>query len=39
MVDFDQAICASTKDINLIEGKIQYVRKIQEILQLNFKLF
>jgi len=28
MVDFDQAIHASTKYTNLIEGKIQYVGKI-----------
>lgn len=39
MVDFDQASRASTKDSYLIEGKIQYVGKIQEILQLNFRSF
>jgi len=39
MVDFDQASHASTKDTNLIEGKIQYVGQIQEILQLNFRSF
>lgn len=36
---FDQVSCASTKDTNLIEGKIQYVGKIQEIIQWNFKSF
>lgn len=39
MLDFDQASRASTKDTNLIEGKIQYVGKIQEILQLDFRSF
>ena len=39
MVDFDQESHASTKDTNLIEGKIEYVGKIQEILQLNFRSF
>jgi len=39
MVDFDQASRASTKHTNLIEGKMQYVGKIQEIIQLNFRSF
>lgn len=31
-IDFDQASHVSTKDTNLIEGKLQYVEQIQEIL-------
>jgi len=39
MVDFDQASRASTKDKNLIEGTLQYVEKIQQIIQLNYWSF
>jgi len=34
MVYFKQAIRASSKDKNIIEGNLQYVGKIQEIIEL-----
>ena len=39
MVDFDQRSHASTKDKNFIEGTLQYIKKIQQIIQLNYRPF
>ena len=36
MVDFKQSNRASSKDKNIIEGNLQYVRKIQEIIELEY---
>ena len=38
-VDFDQSSCSSHCDENLIEGKLGYVGKIQEIMQVGFSSF
>ena len=39
MVDFKQSNRASSKDKNIIEGNLQYVRKIQEIIELDYRFF
>lgn len=39
MVDFEQAICASGKDTNWIEGNLEYYGKIQKNIELNFRSF
>ena len=38
-VDFDQYICASHRDRNLIGGMMGYVENIQEITQVDFSSF
>jgi hypothetical protein len=38
-VDFDQSSHANHCDQNLIEGKLCYIRKIQEIMQVDFSYF
>jgi hypothetical protein len=39
-VKFDQSsTCASHRDQNLIEGNLGYIRKIQEIMQVDFSSF
>ena len=38
-VKFDQSSCSSHHDENLIEGKLGYVEKIQEIMQVDFSSF
>ena len=37
MVDFKKSSWASSKDKNIIEGNLQYVRKIQEISELDYR--
>ena len=39
MVDFKQSSQASSKDKNIIEGNVQYVGKIQEMIELNYRSF
>ena len=39
MVDFKQSSQASSKDKNIIEGNLQYVGKIQEIIELDCNSF
>ena len=39
MVDFKQSSRASSKDKNIIEGNLQYVGKIQEIIDLDYHSF
>ena len=39
MADFDQESHASLRDINLIQGKLKYVGKIQEIIQYDYRSF
>jgi len=39
MVDFKQSSRASSKDKNIIEGNLQYVGKIQEIIELDYLSF
>jgi len=39
MVDFKQSSRASSKDKNIIEGNLQYVGKIQEIIELDYHSF
>ena len=39
MVDFKQSSRASSKDKNVIEGNLQYVGKIQEIIELDYHSF
>lgn len=39
MVDFKQSSRASSKDKNVIEGNLQYVGKIQEIIELDYRSF
>ena len=39
MVDFKQSIRASSKYKNIIEGNLQYVGKIQEIIELDYWSF
>ena len=39
MVDFKQSSRASSKDKNIIEGNLQYVGKIQEIIELDYRSF
>ena len=39
MVDFKQSSQASSKDKNIIEGNLQYVGKIQEIIELDYRSF
>ena len=36
MVGFKQSSRASSKDKNIIEGNLQYVGKIQEIIELDY---
>ena len=38
-VEFDQSSCFSHRDENLIEGKLGYIGKIQEIMQVDFSSF
>ena len=38
-IKFDQSSCSSHRDENLIEGKLGYVGKIQEIMQVDFSSF
>ena len=38
-VEFNQSICASHYDRNLIEGMLRYVEKIQEIIQVDLSSF
>ena len=38
-VDFNQSTCASHCDLNLIGGMLGYVKKIQEIIQVDFSYF
>jgi hypothetical protein len=38
-IEFDQSSRASHRDENLIEGKLGYIGKIQEIMQVNFSSF
>jgi hypothetical protein len=38
-VEFDQSSHASHRDQNLIEGKLGYIGKIQEIMQVDFSSF
>ena len=35
-VEFDQSSCVSHRDKNIIGGKLGYVEKIQEIIQVDF---
>lgn len=39
MVDFKKSSRASSKDKNIIEGILQYVWKIQEIIELDYRSF
>ena len=39
MVYFKQSSRASSKDKNIIEGNLQYVGKIQEIIELDYRSF
>jgi hypothetical protein len=39
MVEFNQSSRSSSKDKNIIEGNIQYVGKIQEIIKLDYRSF
>ena len=39
MVDFKESSRASSKDKNIIEGNLQYVGKIQEIIELDYRSF
>ena len=39
MVDFKQSSRESSKDKNIIEGNLQYVGKIQEIIELDYRCF
>jgi len=39
MVDFKQSSRASSKDKNIVEGNLQYVGKIQEIIELDYRSF
>ena len=39
MVDFKQSIRASSKDKNIIKVSLQYVGKIQEIIELDYRSF
>jgi len=39
MVDFKQPSRASSKDKNVIEGNLQYIGKIQEIIELDYRSF
>jgi hypothetical protein len=38
-VESDQSSCASHCDENLIKGKLGYIGKIQEIMQVDFSSF
>jgi hypothetical protein len=38
-VEFDQSNCVSHHDQNLIEGRLGYIRKIQEIMQVDISSF
>lgn len=38
-VDFNQSSRASHRDQNLIKGKLGYIRKIQEIMQVDLSSF
>jgi hypothetical protein len=38
-VEFDQSSRASHRDQNTIQKKLDYVRKIQEIIQVDFSSF
>ena len=39
MVDLKKSSRASSKDKNIIEGNLQYVGKIQEIIELDYRSF
>jgi hypothetical protein len=39
MVDFKKSSRASSKDKNTIEGNLQYVRKLNEIIDLDYHFF
>jgi hypothetical protein len=39
MVDFNQSSRARSKEKNIIEGNLQYVGKIQEIIELDYRSF
>jgi hypothetical protein len=39
MVDFKKSSRASSKDKNIVEGNLQYVGKIQEIIELDYLSF
>jgi hypothetical protein len=39
MVDFKKSSQASLKDKNTIEGNLQYVRKLNEIIELDYHFF
>ena len=39
MIDFKKSIRSSSKDKNIIEGNLQYVGKIQEIIELDYRSF
>jgi len=38
-VEFNQSSCASHHDYNIIEGKLGYIGKIQDIIQVVFSSF
>jgi hypothetical protein len=38
-VEFDQSSCVGHHDQNLIQGKLGYIGKIQEIIQVHFSSF
>ena len=38
-VEFDQSSCSSNNDENLIEGKLGYIDKIEEIMQVDLSSF
>ena len=38
-VEFDQSIRSSHHDQNLVQGTLGYVRKIQEIIEVDFSSF
>ena len=39
MVDFKQSSRSSSKDKNIVEGNLQYVGKIKEIIELDYRSF
>ena len=38
MASFNQQSHASARDLNLLDGELDYVGKIQDILEVNIKL-
>ena len=38
MASFNQQSCASARDLNLLDGELDYVGKIQDILAVNLGL-